>query len=143
VPSPTPIAYLTRTVEFRATHRYFRPEWNERKNAEVFGSSASPHAHAYQCAVTVRGAVDPATGMVVDLAALDRILAEEVVARFDGRDINRDVAEYGPGRVLPTGEELCLDVWRRVSARLPAGCTLTLVRVQEQPSLFAEYRGEA
>lgn len=140
---PSPIAYLTRTVEFSATHRYFKPEWNDRKNAEVFGGSAAPHAHAYQCAVTVRGAVDPATGMVVDLGMLDRILAEEVVARFDKRDINRDVAEFGPGRAMPTGEEICLDVWRRVSARLPAGCALSSVRVQEQPSLYAEYRGEA
>ncbi len=138
-----PIAYLTRTVEFRATHRYFKPEWDERRNAETFGEAASPHAHAYQCAVTLAGAMDPATGTVADLAALDRVLAEEVVARFDGRDINRDIAEYRAGRAQPTGEELCLDIWRRVAARLPAGCRLSCVRVQEQPSLYAEYRGEA
>jgi 6-pyruvoyltetrahydropterin/6-carboxytetrahydropterin synthase len=137
-----PIAYLTRTVEFRATHRYFRPEWNAQKNVEVFGASASPHDHTYQCAVTVRGEVDPATGMVVNLATLDRILAEEVVARYHGRDLNRDIAEFGAGRAQPTGEELCLDVWRHMSARLPAPARLTCVRVEEQPSLYAEYRGE-
>jgi 6-pyruvoyltetrahydropterin/6-carboxytetrahydropterin synthase len=138
-----PIAYLTRIVEFKATHRYFRPEWTDRRNAEVFGASGAPHAHAYQCAVTVRGAVDPSTGMVVDLAMLDRILAEEVVARLDGRDINCDVAEFGPRGAMPTGEELCLDIWRRVSARLPDGCSAALVRIQEDPTLYAEYRGEA
>jgi 6-pyruvoyltetrahydropterin/6-carboxytetrahydropterin synthase len=138
-----PTAYLTRTVEFSATHRYLRPEWNERENAEVFGESVSPHAHAYRCRVTVRGAVDPATGMVVSLGTLDGILAEEVVARFGGRNINQDIPEYGPGRAMPTGEELCQDIWRRVSARMPAGCTLAVVRVEEQPSLYAEYRGEA
>ncbi len=137
-----PIAYLTRTVEFRATHHYFRSDWNDGKNAEVFGASAKPHAHAYRCAVTVKGAVDPATGMIVDLGVLDRILAEEVVARFDGRDINRDVPEFGEGRAQPTGEELCLDIWRRVAARLPKGCSPARVRVEEDPSLYAEYRGE-
>ncbi|HVO35711.1 MAG TPA: 6-carboxytetrahydropterin synthase, partial [Gemmatimonadales bacterium] len=76
------------------------------------------------------------------LAAIDRILAEQVVARFDGRDINRDIPEYAPGRTLPTGEALCLDIWNRVAARLPAGCRLTAVRVQEDASLSAEYRGE-
>ena len=86
--------------------------------------------------------MDPATGMAADLAALDRILAEEVVARFDGRDINRDIPEYAPGRTLPTGEALCLDIWKRVAARLPAGCRLTAVRVEEDPTLYAEYRGE-
>jgi 6-pyruvoyl-tetrahydropterin synthase len=73
---------------------------------------------------------------------LDRILAEEVVARFEGRDINRDIPEYAPGRTLPTGEALCLDIWKRVAARLPAGCRLTSVRVEEDPTLHAEYRGE-
>ncbi len=137
-----PTAYLTRTVAFHASHRYHRPEWNERRNAEVFGTATSPHAHDYQCVVTVRGAVDPATGMVMPLAALDRILAEEVVARFDGRDINADVPGYGPGGAVPTGEQLCVDIWRRVAPRLPAGCTLDRVRVQEQPALYSEYRGE-
>jgi 6-pyruvoyltetrahydropterin/6-carboxytetrahydropterin synthase len=138
-----PTAYLSRTVQFTATHRYFRPEWTAAKNAEVFGSCAAPHAHAYQCVVTVRGTMDPETGMVLDLGALDRILAEVVVARFDGRNITVDVPEFAPGRALPTGEELCVDIWHRVAARLPARCALTLVRVQEDPTLYAEYRGEA
>ena len=140
-----PTAYLTRTVQFSAAHRYFRPEWSEAKNAEVFGKCAAPHGHGhtYQCSVTVRGRVDETTGMSADLGLLDRILAEEVVARLDHRHLNLDLPEYGYGRTVPTGEELCVDVWRRVAARLPAGCTLASVRVQEEPALFAEYRGEA
>ena len=138
-----PTAYLSRTVRFDAMHRYFRPEWAAAKNADVFGSSASLHAHAYQCVVTVRGTMDPQTGMVLDLGALDRILAEEVVARFDHRNITLDVPEFAAGGALPTGEELCVDIWRRVAARLPAPCSLALVRVQEDPTLYAEYRGEA
>ena len=138
-----PIAYLTRVVAFTATHRLFKPEWSAERNAETFGETARPHAHDYRCAVTVAGRVDPATGMVVDLGALDRILAEEVVQRFDGRDVNRDIPEYGPGRSLPTGEALCLDIWQRLATRLPKGCRLASVRVQEDPTLYAEYRGEA
>jgi 6-pyruvoyltetrahydropterin/6-carboxytetrahydropterin synthase len=140
-----PAAYLTRTVQFSAAHRYYRPEWSEAKNAEVFGRCAAPHGHGhtYQCMVTVRGEVDGSTGMVVNLAALDRILAEEVVQRFDHRHLNLDLPEYAFGRAVPTGEELCLDIWRRVSARLPGGCALATVRVQEEPALFAEYRGES
>jgi len=138
-----PIAYLTRTVQFTATHRFVKPEWSQARNAKAFGAAASPHVHTYRCAVTVAGAVDASTGMVVDLLQLDRILAEEVVARLDGRDINRDIPEYGPGRTLPTGEALCLEIWKRLAARLPAGCRLSAVRVEEDPSLYAEYRGEA
>jgi 6-pyruvoyltetrahydropterin/6-carboxytetrahydropterin synthase len=137
-----PTAYLTRTVQFSATHRYFRPEWSAQRNAEAFGPATSPHGHTYECAVTVRGGVDTRTGMAADLGSLDRILAEEVVARYGQRNLN-DLAEFTPGRAVPTGEELCLDIWRRVSARLPEGCALAAVRVQEEPALYAEYRGEA
>jgi hypothetical protein len=35
-----------------------------------------------------------------------------------------------------------VEIWRRVAPRLPAGCALANVRVQEDPTLFAEYRGE-
>lgn len=139
-----PIAYLTRVVEFTAMHRYFRPEWSAERNAAVFGDSAREpgHGHRYRCAVTVRGTPDPVSGMVADLALLDRVLHEEVIARFDGRHLNHDVPEYAYGATVPTGEMLCLDIWRRVAARLPGSCALASVRVEESPALYAEYRGE-
>jgi 6-pyruvoyltetrahydropterin/6-carboxytetrahydropterin synthase len=140
-----PTCSLTRIVRFAAAHRYFRPEWSAERNAAVFGACAREHGHGhtYECAVTVRGTTDPVTGMVVDLAALDRALHEEVVQRFDHRHLNLDVPDFAYGRTVPTGEMLCVDIWRRLAPRLPAGCTLTRVRVQEDPQLFAEYRGEA
>ena len=140
-----PTCYLTRVVRFDATHRYFRPEWTAERNAERFGAASREpgHGHAYQCAVTVRGTPDATTGMVMDLGLFDRVLSEEIVQRFDRRHINRDVPEYAYGKTVPTGEMLCLDVWARVAARLPSGCALALVRVQEEPTLYAEYRGEA
>jgi 6-pyruvoyl-tetrahydropterin synthase len=79
--------------------------------------------------------------MVMDLGLLDRILREEVQARFDRRHLG-DVAEFAPGAKIPTGESLCLDVWNRVSARLPDGCALDVVRIAEDATLFSEFRGE-
>jgi len=140
-----PVCSLTRVVRFAASHRYFRPEWSAARNAEVFGPCAREHGHGhtYECTVTVSGPTDPVTGMVLDLAALDRAMHEEIVQRFDHRHINLDVPEFAYGRTVPTGEMLCVDIWRRLAPRLPAGCALTAVRVQEDPLLFAEYRGEA
>ncbi len=46
------------------------------------------------------------------------------------------------GKTVPTAEALCVEIWGRVAARLPAGCLLTLVRVAEDRALWAEYRGE-
>ena len=139
-----PLATLTRIVQFSASHRYFRPEWSAQRNTDAFGACAREHGHGhtYQCAVSVRGAPDAATGMVVDLGVLDRVLHEEIVERFDHRHLNLDVPEFAFGRTVPTGEMLCIDIWQRVEPRLPAGCALACVRVQEEPMLYAEYRGE-
>jgi 6-pyruvoyltetrahydropterin/6-carboxytetrahydropterin synthase len=140
-----PVCTLTRTVRFAASHRYFRPDWSDAKNRDTFGACANEHGHGhtYECAVTVSGTADPETGMVVDLGLLDRVLKEEVVGRFDHRHLNLDVPEFAYGRTIPTGEMLCVDIWNRVAARLPASCRLAAVRVQEEPMLYAEYRGEA
>lgn len=138
------LVHLTRIVPFAAAHRYFRPEWSEARNREVFGACAGEHGHghSYECHVTVAGSMDRETGMLMDLRTLDAILAEEITARFDHRFINHEVPEFGPGGLIPTGEALAVSIWRRVAQRLPAGVRLERVRVQEEPHLFAEYLGE-
>lgn len=134
---------LTRTVPFRAVHRLHRPDWSEERNRAAFGPLSDPpgHPHDYSCVVTVRGAVEPPMAMVMDLAELDRILQDEVVARFDGKNLNEDVPAFAGGRLLPTCEAIATDVFARVAARLPAGVALERVRVMEDPTLYADCTG--
>jgi 6-pyruvoyltetrahydropterin/6-carboxytetrahydropterin synthase len=134
---------LSRVVGFRALHRFFRPDWSEPRNREAFGPLSDPpgHAHDYQCIVTVRGPIGDSRGMVMDLVELDRILHEEVVALFDGRHLNLDVAEFAYGRTLPTCEAIAVHVFPRVAARLPAGVVLERVRILEDPTLYADCTG--
>ena len=96
--------YLTRRVTFTAAHRYWRDDWSDQENKRVFGSWATSefHGHEYICDVTVTGEVDRVTGMIIDLALLDRVLESEVTERFDHRDINVDVPEFGDGKLVPT-----------------------------------------
>jgi 6-pyruvoyltetrahydropterin/6-carboxytetrahydropterin synthase len=138
-------ARLTRVVTFSASHQYYRPDWSAERNARVFGECAREHGHGhtYACRVTVHGRVDDTTGMVVDLRLLDQVLREEVVERFDHRDINHDVPEFAFGRQVPTGEALAAFIWERVARRLPDGVRLARVRVQEDPTLYADYDGPA
>jgi 6-pyruvoyltetrahydropterin/6-carboxytetrahydropterin synthase len=128
---------LTRRVRFAAAHRYSRPEWSEARNREVFGACANPHfhGHGYVCDVTVSGAVDGTTGFVVDLGLLDRILAEEVVARFDHRNINLEVPEFADGRLVPTGENLARLIFERVQRALGDRATVTEVTIAEDETL--------
>ena len=139
-----PAASLTRRVRFAAAHRYRRPDWSDARNADVFGACANPsfHGHSYVCDVTVRGEIDPETGFAVDLGVLDRVLAHEVTARFDHRNINTDVAEFADGKLVPTGENLARFIFERMQAGLGSRATVVRVRVAEDDSLGAAYPAE-
>jgi 6-pyruvoyltetrahydropterin/6-carboxytetrahydropterin synthase len=139
-----PFATLTRRVTFAAAHRYRRPEWSDARNQEVFGVCARPsfHGHSYVCDVTVRGTIDETTGMVIDLGALDGVLAVEVRDRFDHRNINVDVPEFADGLLVPTGENLARFIFERVQRALGNRATVSAVRVAEDDSLGASYHGE-
>ena len=132
---------LTRSLGFRATHRYWVPEWSAEQNRSRFGSAIEAHPHDYRCAVTVSGPFDPETDMIVELPALDGILYEEVVQRFQGKQLDRDTPEFAEVGMLPSCEALARYLFRRIAGRLPAGVTLERVRVEEDPSLAAECTG--
>lgn len=141
-----PRTSLTRRVTFAAAHRYRRPDWSDQENADVFGACAHPnyHGHTYVCDVTVAGPVDEETGFVVDLGFLDRVLQREVRDRFDHRNINLDVPEFGDGRLIPTGENLSRFICERVQAAL-AHTTARVVRVHlaEDATLSSTYEVDA
>ncbi len=135
--------YLTRRVTFAAAHRYRIPGWTDERNEQVFGLCARPsyHGHSYVCEVTVRGELDETTGMVVDLARLDEVLAAEVRERFDHRNINTDVPEFADGRLVPTGENLARYIFDRVQRALGSAAAVTGVTVAEDDTLRVTYDG--
>lgn len=129
-----PTAYLTRIVEFTATHRF--PDLPE------FAGATSDHSHRYRCLVTVSGGFDPTRGGVMSLKALDALLKREVVERFEGRHINKDIPTFAAGTWLATGEALAVYVWEHIVRGLPSGVALHRVRVEEGAHLYSEYHGE-
>lgn len=137
-------ASLTRRVIFGAAHRYRRPEWDDARNAEVFGlcARANYHGHTYVCDVTIDGTIDPVTGMVVDLGRLDAVLKSEVHDRFDHSNINLDIPEFAEGALVPTGENVARFIFERVQTALGAGSRVVEVRVAEDDALSATFRGE-
>ncbi|MBK6422099.1 MAG: 6-carboxytetrahydropterin synthase [Gemmatimonadetes bacterium] len=128
---------LTRILGFRATHHYRLPGRTAEENRARFGDLTEPHPHDYTCAVTVGGAPDPASGMLLDLPTLDRILADEV-GGLDGRDLNAAIPPFATCAVQPTCEALAAWLFARIAPRLPAGARLHRVRVAEGPSLYAD-----
>lgn len=137
------IVYLTRIVEFDASHRVSRADWTPDENARMFGKAAHDHAHHYHVRVTVKGPLVAEQGGVVNLQALDAILDREITSRLQGRNVSQDIPEFAGGGRLATGEALAVYLWERVAAVLPPGVVLHAVRVQEGAHLYSEYYGDA
>jgi 6-pyruvoyl-tetrahydropterin synthase len=78
--------------------------------------------------------------MIIDLTALDQILADEVRV-LDGSELNRDVPEFAAGARQPSCEALAALLYARVAARLPAGVTLERLRLAEDAGLHADCTG--
>jgi 6-pyruvoyltetrahydropterin/6-carboxytetrahydropterin synthase len=134
---------VTRRVAFHARHRMTKPGWSEAEAERRFGwTSAAPgHGHLYRVAVSVTGVPDAETGTIIDLAALDAILAREVTSRYGGSDLNASVRDVVDGRVVPSCEALAAAIWRDVTHALPDGVILERVVVAEDDTLEAECRG--
>jgi 6-pyruvoyltetrahydropterin/6-carboxytetrahydropterin synthase len=130
-------ARSTRRFTFAAGHRYWVADWSAADNARRFGRLTVPHGHNYTLDVTVQGAIDPCTGMVIDLAELKRIVQEVVVERFDHADLNADPLFRDR---VPTTENIALAVWELLAPKLGPD-RLARVRVWEDPTLFVDYDG--
>ena len=132
------VAESTRRFAFSAGHRYWVGEWSRADNERVFGRLAAPHGHNYTLDVTVRGAIDARTGMVIDLSELKRVVQEVVVERFDHADLNADPLFRDR---VPTTENIALAVWELLVPKLGRE-RLARVRVWEDPTLYVDYAGE-
>ena len=133
------MVYATRKFTFSAGHRYWRPDWSAEENARVFGSLTVAHGHNYGLEVTVRGKIDPRTGMVMDLGELKRVVGEAVISRFDHADLNQD--PLFPAGTIPTTENLVRAFWDLLVPKLGAD-RLHRLRLWEDPTFYVEYLGE-
>jgi len=133
--------YLTRKIEFSASHYYHNPAWSEEENRRVFGKCANlnSHGHNYVLEVTVGGTPDPVTGMVLDLKELKEILEREIMERMDHRHLNREVPEL-KGKV-PTTENLAATIWDLLQPKITRG-RLHRIRLYETPDLFVDCYGD-
>ena len=111
---------ITRKVEFSASHVCRNPQLSDQENRALFGAAANPHGHGhnYLLEVTVAGTPDPVTGMVMDLKLLKDLLNREVVDAYDHRFLNREVTPFD--RVIPTPENIAIDIWNRLAPRFQA-----------------------
>jgi len=132
--------FATRRFNFSASHRYWREEWSLEQNEAVFGKCTNRygHGHNYELFVTVAGAVDPITGMVMNMVELKRLVTM-VLDQFDHKHLNEDTPYFR--EVIPTTENLVRVLWGLIEPQLPKGVRLAKLRLYENSDLYAEYFG--
>lgn len=129
-----------RTAHFNAAHRLHVPSWSEEENKAFFGlcNNAHYHGHNYDLEVKVEGEVDPVTGYLIDMKLIKQYIDEEVIERFDHKNLNLDTEEF---RALnPTAENIVWVIWQKLRARVPKEMNLS-VRLYETPRNFVEFNG--
>jgi 6-pyruvoyltetrahydropterin/6-carboxytetrahydropterin synthase len=131
---------LGRRYRFSASHRLHSAHLAEEENCRVFGKCNNPygHGHNYVVEVTVSGNVDPATGMIANLADLDSFVERHMLDEFDLKSLNEDVPAFLD--TVPTTENLCIEIFQRLKSFPKA--RLERIRIEETGKNSFEYAGE-
>ncbi|MBZ8183199.1 6-carboxytetrahydropterin synthase [Oscillatoria salina] len=132
-------ASLTISTHFSAAHRLALPELSYEENSEIYGKCARPngHGHNYHLEVTVKGEIDPRTGMIVDLVAFQQAVEDYVVEPFDHTFLNKDIAYFA--EVVPTAENIAIRICQLLQAPIAElGAELDKVKLIESPNNSCE-----
>jgi 6-pyruvoyltetrahydropterin/6-carboxytetrahydropterin synthase len=129
---------IYRKEHFNAAHRLFVPEWDDAKNSEVFGKCSNPnyHGHNYDLIVKIIGIPDPKTGYVMNLKLLSDIIQENVLDKFDHKNLNLDTTYFK--KLNPTAENIAIVIYEILREKIEPQFDLT-VRLYETERNFIEY----
>lgn len=127
-----------RKEHFNAAHRLHNSRWDESTNTSVFGkcNNANFHGHNYELIVKVVGEPDPQTGFVIDLKMLSEVIEENVLNRFDHKNLNVDTEEFS--KLNPTAENIAMVIYKILREKLNPALELQ-VRLYETERNFVEY----
>lgn len=130
---------LGRRYRFAASHRLHSAQLSEAENARIYGKCNNPYGHGHNYTVELRfsGAIDPATGMIANLADLDTFVNERVIEPFDHRSLQDEVPAFR--EAVPTTENLCIEIFQRLKSFPKA--KLEAVRLEETSNNSFEYAG--
>jgi 6-pyruvoyltetrahydropterin/6-carboxytetrahydropterin synthase len=132
---------VTARLTFSAAHRLNNPKYDAEWNRRTYDKCDNPrgHGHNYTLQVSVKGKIDPETGMVIDLKRLKDIVRERVIDRVDHTNLNEDV-DFLRG-VIPTAENLARAFWQQLAGAISEGA-LYEVTLRETEKNSVIYRGE-
>jgi len=129
---------VSRKEHFNAAHRLFRPDWTDAQNEKVFGKCSNPHYHGhnYELIVSVTGEPREDTGYVYDLKVLSDLIKENVLIKFDHKNLNLDTEYFK--ELNPTAENIAVVIWRILRQNIDSELELK-VTLYETERNFVEY----
>lgn len=129
---------VCRKAHFNAAHRLHNPNWSDEKNQSVFGKCNNPnfHGHNYDLVVKVTGEVDPETGYVMDMKILKDLMEEEVLEKFDHKNLNLDTEEFSS--LNPTAENIARVIYEKLRAGIEARLKLRITLYETERN-YVEY----
>ena len=131
---------ITTKYELAASHRLWNRKWDEQRNRQMFGKCSNPagHGHNYLLEVTISGQPDAETGRVASPDDINRLVREQVIERFDHKNLNEDTHEFAER--MPTVENMAQVFWERLAGRFDRA-QLVRIKLWETSSTYAEYYG--
>lgn len=127
-----------RKTNFNSAHRLNNLNWTDQKNDEVFGLCNNPnyHGHNYELIVKLTGDVDEETGYLFDLKILSDIIKDEIVERFDHRNLNLDTLEFKA--LNPTAENIAKVIYTILREKISTEYELQIT-LYETPRNYVMY----
>ena len=127
-----------RKANFNSAHRLNNPLFDEKTNSEVFGLCNNPnyHGHNYDLIVKIVGNINPDTGYVYDLKVLNEIIKNEIIERFDHKNLNLDTVEFK--RLNPTAENIAKVIYDILRAKIEEQFDLEIT-LYETPRNYVVY----
>ncbi len=127
-----------RKEHFNAAHRLHNPNWSVEKNKEIFGlcNNANYHGHNYELIIQITGTINPETGYVIDMKDLSVLAQEEVVKKFDHKNLNLDVPEFE--NLNPSAENIAVVIYHKLRVKIAAELDLK-IRLYETERNFVEF----
>jgi 6-pyruvoyltetrahydropterin/6-carboxytetrahydropterin synthase len=132
-------ASLTIKNHFSAAHRLALPHLSQNENEAIYGKCARVHGHGhnYHLEITVNGEIDPKTGMIVDLLALQKVVNDLVVEPMDHTFLNFDIPHFQI--TVPTAENIALYIAQQLQSPVTTlGAKLERIKLIESPNNSAE-----
>jgi 6-pyruvoyltetrahydropterin/6-carboxytetrahydropterin synthase len=129
---------VSRKEHFNAAHRLFNADWTDEKNLEVFGKCSYPnyHGHNYEVIVSLTGEPDKNTGYVFDMKVLSDIIKDNVLKKFDHKNLNLDIEYFKD--LNPTAENIVMVIWKILRDKIDSSLDLKVILYETERN-FVEY----